>query len=122
MNKLTKLLLASVLLFSLAFPALAEGTKNTTGTGGMTTNRGVNTNRVDDLNRDLDRNNGMFNMDGVNDRMGTRNTTNYGTNNYDNGNYRTTAANDNGTDWGWLGLLGLIGLAGLFNRNRETNR
>ncbi|MUT67761.1 WGxxGxxG family protein [Paenibacillus sp. NEAU-GSW1] len=33
--------------------------------------------------------------------------------------YRTTAADDNDMDWGWLGLLGLIGLAGLRNRGRE---
>ena len=112
MNKMLKLLLTSVLMFSLAFPALAEGTKNTTGTNGVTTNR------VDNIDRD----NGLFDMDGVNDRMGNRNTTNFGTNNYDNGNFRTTAADDNDMDWGWLGLLGLIGLAGLFNRNRETNR
>jgi MYXO-CTERM domain-containing protein len=26
---------------------------------------------------------------------------------------------DNGTDWGWIGLLGLIGLAGLAGRRRN---
>ena len=29
---------------------------------------------------------------------------------------------DNGTDWGWIGLLGLIGLAGLRGRQRDTTR
>ena len=27
---------------------------------------------------------------------------------------------DEGFDWGWLGLLGLIGLAGLRGRHRDT--
>ena len=27
--------------------------------------------------------------------------------------------NDDGFDWGWLGLLGLLGLAGLAGRNRR---
>ena len=29
---------------------------------------------------------------------------------------------DNGTDWGWIGLLGLIGLASLRGRQRDTTR
>ncbi|MEV5024840.1 WGxxGxxG family protein [Paenibacillus sp. LPE1-1-1.1] len=38
-------------------------------------------------------------------------------------NYRTTAAtDDDGIDWGWLGLLGLLGLAGARNRGRERDR
>lgn len=37
--------------------------------------------------------------------------------NYQTNTVRTNAAdNDNGTDWGWLGLLGLIGLAGMRKR------
>lgn len=28
---------------------------------------------------------------------------------------------DDGFDWGWLGLLGLIGLAGLKGRDRDTS-
>jgi len=36
-----------------------------------------------------------------------------------NNTYRATAVDDNGTDWGWLGLLGLIGLAGLMSRDRD---
>jgi hypothetical protein len=112
MNKMLKLILTSVLMFSLAFPALAEGTRNTAATNGVTTNR------VDNFDRD----NRMFDMNGVNNRMDNRTTTDFRTNNFDNGNFRTTAADDNDMDWGWLGLLGLIGLAGLFNRNRETNR
>ena len=31
-----------------------------------------------------------------------------------------TTAEDDGFDWGWLGLLGLLGLAGLGGRRRET--
>ena len=29
---------------------------------------------------------------------------------------------DDGMDWGWIGLLGLIGLAGLRGRQRDTTR
>ncbi|MBD2234301.1 WGxxGxxG family protein [Phormidium tenue] len=31
----------------------------------------------------------------------------------------TTNDNDDGFDWGWLGLIGLAGLAGLKGRDRE---
>ena len=31
----------------------------------------------------------------------------------------TVVAEDDGFDWGWLGLLGLIGLAGLKGRDRH---
>lgn len=38
------------------------------------------------------------------------------------GTTTTTTADDNdGFDWGWLGLLGLIGLAGLKGRDRDTS-
>jgi hypothetical protein len=63
---------------------------------------------------------------------GDSNAANYGRGTYGamnstsstGNNYRTTAAANNGTDWGWLGLLGLLGLAGMMNRGRreETNR
>ncbi|MBM1169879.1 WGxxGxxG family protein [Microvirga arabica] len=34
-----------------------------------------------------------------------------------------TTQNDDGTDYGWIGLLGLVGLAGLMGRrNRDTTR
>ncbi|HZG39732.1 MAG TPA: WGxxGxxG family protein [Nodosilinea sp.] len=33
----------------------------------------------------------------------------------------TTTADDDGFDWGWLGLLGLLGLAGLKGRDRSNN-
>jgi MYXO-CTERM domain-containing protein len=29
------------------------------------------------------------------------------------------AAEEEGTDWGWIGLLGLLGLAGLAGRRRD---
>lgn len=43
-------------------------------------------------------------------------------NNGTNGDRVTTDDNnrdDNGFDWGWLGLLGLVGLAGLKGRDRD---
>jgi hypothetical protein len=33
--------------------------------------------------------------------------------------YDRTANNDDGFDWGWLGLLGLLGLAGLAGKKRD---
>ncbi len=33
----------------------------------------------------------------------------------------TDVENDDGFDWGWLGLLGLIGLAGLKGRDHDTS-
>jgi hypothetical protein len=38
-------------------------------------------------------------------------------------NYRANAlADDDGFDWGWLGLLGLVGLAGMRSRERGRDR
>jgi MYXO-CTERM domain-containing protein len=34
---------------------------------------------------------------------------------------RTRDADDNGTDWGWLGLLGLAGLLGLRRRDNHVH-
>jgi hypothetical protein len=34
--------------------------------------------------------------------------------------YENVVVEDDGFDWGWLGLLGLIGLAGLKGRDRRT--
>ncbi|MBB3110006.1 MYXO-CTERM domain-containing protein [Paenibacillus phyllosphaerae] len=65
------------------------------------------------------------------DTGANRNTQTYGTDNahrlntYDTGAnyYRINAAqDDDGTDWGWLGLLGLLGLAGMRGRNRDRDR
>ncbi|WP_138751788.1 WGxxGxxG family protein [Paenibacillus sinopodophylli] len=37
-------------------------------------------------------------------------------------NYRTNATtDDDGFDWGWLGLLGLLGLAGARNRAHDRD-
>ncbi|MBE9160287.1 WGxxGxxG-CTERM domain-containing protein [Nodosilinea sp. LEGE 06152] len=33
---------------------------------------------------------------------------------------QNVATEDDGFDWGWLGLLGLLGLAGLKGRDRHT--
>ncbi len=33
-----------------------------------------------------------------------------------------TTTDDDGFDWGWLGLLGLVGLAGLKGRDHDNNR
>lgn len=50
------------------------------------------------------------------------NTTNMNTNDMNTNSYRANATtDDNGTDWGWLGLLGLVGLLGLRSRNPERH-
>ncbi|WP_338555564.1 WGxxGxxG family protein [Paenibacillus sp. KS-LC4] len=36
-------------------------------------------------------------------------------------NYRANATDNDGFDWGWLGLLGLLGLAGMRNRGRDRD-
>lgn len=60
---------------------------------------------------------------GVGDNNGYRtnmNRTDTNRANMRTNGYRATAAADNdGIDWGWLGLLGLIGLAGMRNRDRD---
>ena len=49
---------------------------------------------------------------------GTNDTTTGQVDGYNN----TRAADDDGFDWGWLGLLGLLGLAGLAGRkNHDDN-
>lgn len=56
-----------------------------------------------------------------NNMMDRMSTTGTNTGNYDTSAYRTyatTAADDDGMDWGWLGLVGLIGLAGLRGNNK----
>lgn len=116
--KKTLLMLSFLVCFTLlaAVPAFADyandrnnvGTYNNNGTMGnelrKDVNRGItNTNRA--LGTDIDQINGRNNL-------GARAN-----------NYRATAADDNdGIDWGWLGLLGLIGLAGMRGRDRERDR
>lgn len=51
------------------------------------------------------------------------NTTDPGVNTAPRTTTTSTYREDDGFDWGWLGLLGLLGLAGLAGKNRreETN-
>lgn len=139
MKKAMSLLMSSLLALTVAVPAFAAddnnngmGTMNN-GKNGMTTNNATRGNNVDNDGLDIDRGTGTFgttrgNNTGLGDADGPMGNTGIGTNNTtrnfgtDDNNFRTTAAGDDATDWGWLGLLGLIGLAGLFNRNRETTR
>ncbi|QKS46460.1 WGxxGxxG-CTERM domain-containing protein [Paenibacillus cellulosilyticus] len=65
---------------------------------------------------------------GVNEGINTTNRAlgtdlNYvGTgNNVRTNNYRATATDNRGFDWGWLGLLGLFGLAGMRSRSRDRD-
>lgn len=95
------------LMMYAAIPAFAENINRNDNTPGTelrhNVNRGINdTNRA--LGTDFNRM----------DRTGTTMNAN---------NYRTTAAtDDDGMDWGWLGLLGLLGLAGMRNRVRDRDR
>lgn len=68
---------------------------------------------------------GLNDMDGVRNDGGVngiRDGNRYGTRGMMSNNLRTRAVDDNGTNWGWLGILGLIGLAGMAGRNRATDR
>ncbi|KIL36991.1 hypothetical protein SD71_04680 [Cohnella kolymensis] len=120
---LTSIALCATLSLSLMIPAFAEG------------NRGTVTNNAPDFGNgtfvgtaagDMD-GDGIFDGNNNNNRMNNFNTNGRGnnTNNNNNGNYRARAAggraDNNGVDWGWLGLLGLIGLAGMRNRNRQPS-
>lgn len=109
MNKKISLICAATLLSaSLTVPALADNTvvpsedmvTATANGGGRTTG-----------------NNGNGNMGPT----GTDNNGDFGTTgNYRTNNYRAQAADNDGVDWGWLGLLGLLGLAGM--RRKSTER
>ncbi|MDQ8733413.1 WGxxGxxG family protein [Paenibacillus sp. LHD-38] len=105
--------LAACLTFVLVVPAFADNSK--TGTMENYNNRGMS-NAVPDtgmrsdiergVERGVDKAARALDVDDRNDMNAN--------------NYRTTAVDDdNGMDWGWLGLLGLIGLAGLRNRRQE---
>ncbi|MFB9327141.1 WGxxGxxG family protein [Paenibacillus aurantiacus] len=68
----------------------------------------------------------------ANNRAYQEHTQGYGANdtrtmntysNNGNNNLRAYAANDDdGFDWGWLGLLGLLGLAGMRGKDRHRDR
>jgi hypothetical protein len=111
MRKGKKALLLLTMTACLAFGSevSAEMTsKGTTGTGAYST-YGTTTNRSGNAGT----------MSGYG--TGTYDTNNYRA--YNDNNYRTYATNDNnGIDWGWLGLLGLIGLAGLRGRKAVVRR
>lgn len=56
---------------------------------------------------------------GVSNGMNTNSTDGR----YNTNSVHTNATNDNdGIDWGWLGLLGLFGLAGLRNKRHDPQR
>ncbi|WP_309121420.1 WGxxGxxG family protein [Paenibacillus sp.] len=126
MKKISTLALTAVLACSMAVPAFAEGGNsaassighgtqngvNATGAngGGMTTNRATttDTNGVNGANRygygtNARGANTGYGMNGV--RMNNQTRAN-------------AAANDDGVDWGWIGLAGLLGLAGLRGREK----
>lgn len=69
---------------------------------------------------------GMYNNDGsVVDRLdeGITDVNRAARRTANNMRVRATAADNDGTNWGWLGLLGLIGLAGMFRAgDRERDR
>ncbi|GGG03804.1 hypothetical protein GCM10010912_55710 [Paenibacillus albidus] len=142
MNKLiTSLACCTVLSMTLmgasyASPASVTGMGGTTQ-GKMDTNDGITNNGT--VNNPLGNDNRMTTPDGnmMNGTTGTMNRNNRGddyrisplTTAGPNGNYRaraTTGAtnngNDNGANWGWLGLVGLLGLAGMRNRSTGDRR
>lgn len=100
--------LACLMLFT-AVPAFADN----------------NMNRANNTPGDEIRNDINTGINRTNRALGTdinRLDNNGNANNYRTNNYRATAADDDGFDWGWLGLLGLIGLAGMRGRERDRDR
>lgn len=96
---------------------------NGNGGNGM---RGMGTNGMRGWNNNND---GIMNrLDRMEDRVDNRlnngiNDNNYRTRTANNGTMRARATNNDGTNWGWLGLLGLAGLAGMFRgSNQERHR
>lgn len=82
------------------------------GTRGFGNNGNGIMNRLDRLDNRMDN---RFN-NGINDN-------NFRTRSANNGTMRARATNNDGNNWGWLGLLGLAGLAGMFRgSNEERNR
>ena len=126
MKKTVAIFTLLVCLFVIsAIPAYANNSARVNTQGNM---NGIGDEMRQDVNRTMNnadrtlRNNNAATPDG---NMGN-NGNNFRNNNANNGNnfgannYRTNAAGDNdGMDWGWIGLLGLIGLAGLRNRDRD---
>lgn len=108
-----------------AIPAFADNVHRNTNNVGSYDYRNNNDTTIgnemrNDVNRGINNTNRALGTDiDPIDRTNNRTTMN-GTNNYRTNNVRATAAADNdGFDWGWVGLLGLIGLAGMRNRDRE---
>lgn len=129
MKKMLLSFVATLMLLAMPSAVFAAGSRDDNSGNAMRGNQYVN--RYNNMNDD---NNLRINGNMANDGFQTMNTNNnrrFNTNNnnwnnnmttrsVDNGNvYRTNAANNNDTDWGWLGLLGLIGLAGMMGRNRD---
>lgn len=98
---------------------------NTAGTLGSTMNGDYNGGVSDTANADrnglLGTRNGWFGAN-ANDNGGTSGTTLSAYDYTNTGNGYTALATDNdGIDWGWLGLLGLLGLAGIRSRRGEDS-
>ncbi|MDQ0060850.1 WGxxGxxG family protein [Paenibacillus harenae] len=102
--------LACLMLFT-AVPAFADNNMNRA-------NNTPGDEIRNDVNTGINRTNRALGTD-IN-RLDNGNTVNG--NNYRTNNYRATAADDDGFDWGWLGLIGLIGLAGMRGRERDRDR
>lgn len=129
--KKTVLMLSLMVCFMLAaaVPAFADNmNRNNAGTYGTNNNGTVGNEIRQDVNRGISNTNRALGtdidpIDGVNnDRVGMNNGR-VGMNNYRANNVRANAAgDDDGFDWGWLGLLGLLGLAGMRSRDREHDR
>lgn len=128
MNRAIKSLLATAgLMVALSAPAYAEHGVNGAAAG-TSANGAYNETATNMYGTDRDRNGrtdlntytrSTTNNDNAYRRYGI-NSAGVGNNNMTSQRLRAQAADDNGMDWGWLGLLGLIGLAGLRGRGRET--
>ncbi|MFS0727969.1 WGxxGxxG family protein [Paenibacillus sp. 1P07SE] len=118
---LSFLIVASLMLM-LAVPTFAESSNKMMkqSNTGVELNNTTQRTSMDGSMRGNTMNRGAG-MNGFTQGNRVQSDNNFGAYGMDNGRYRTTAANNDRMDWGWLGLLGLIGLAGLRGRNREAH-
>jgi len=115
----------AVLAFGLAVPAMAEGVNGTAATGmGTRSDAGLNATPDNTGYRgvsasSMQRTNGYgYGANGTaRSGAGAAGMDGFRANNATRAN---AATNDDGMDWGWLGLAGLFGLAGMRGREKTT--
>lgn len=138
MKKLGSIMMTAVLACSMAVPVFAagDGTPSAGAVGGTNAVQNGTVHRANNMGAGTGagtyRTNNAYGTQGMNGINGTGMNRYYGngtmgarstTGKYGAMNNTTRAYADNdGMDWGWLGLIGLLGLAGMRGRERSENR